>query len=71
VGFFVPNCPHGTTKQIPAELHTQNDPEIVKAARGKIKDHAKKLIVENQQKFPPTEDRQYNLCGAEHRWGIA
>jgi hypothetical protein len=46
------NCPHGTAKQVPAELYTQQDPEIVKAARGEIKDHAKKLIAENQQKFP-------------------
>jgi transposase InsO family protein len=46
------NCPHGTTKQVPAELHTQKDPEIVKAARGEIKDRAKKLIAESQQKFP-------------------
>jgi hypothetical protein len=46
------NCPHGTTKQVPAELHTQEDPKIVKAAREEIKDRAKKHIAENQQKFP-------------------
>jgi hypothetical protein len=46
------NCPHGTTKQVQAELHTQKDPKIVKAAQGEIKDRAKKLISENQHHFP-------------------
>lgn len=47
------NCSHGTTKQIPAELHTQTNQEMVKAARGEIKYRAKKLIAENQHNFPP------------------
>jgi hypothetical protein len=46
------NTPHGTTKQIPSELHSQQDAEMVKAARGKIKSRAKKLLKENQLTFP-------------------
>jgi transposase InsO family protein len=46
------NCPHGTTKQVLAELHSGQDPEMVKAAKGKITDRAEKLIAKSQHQFP-------------------
>jgi hypothetical protein len=43
------NCPHGTTKQVPAKLHTQQDAKMIKAARSKITNRAEKLIAESQK----------------------
>lgn len=40
------NCVHGTTKQVPAKLHTAENPGFIKAAHGEIKFRAKKLLEE-------------------------
>jgi transposase InsO family protein len=46
------HCVHGTTKQVPADLHDGAEDWAVKAARGEMRARAKRLLRENEHNFP-------------------